>query len=123
MGDVSKKKINETTRKSPFIIHKDKRKRERRKREREKKGKRETEIPQLLTATEIVIMGQHEVQLRDPDGPYLSDRSESQESLLQERNRKCQLSGRVVRSLKYHLVTVLKSASSSAAEILFVTKE
>lgn len=58
------------------------------------------------TATEIVIMDQHGVQLRKRDEFYLSGRSDQELHHYSSRTKqKTSSGGRVVRSLKYHLVT------------------
>lgn len=67
----------------------------------------------LPTATEIMIAGQHGIQLRQQDEACLSGRSDREPRRYSgEPSTKCQLAERVVRSLKYRPVTVLKGEGS-----------
>lgn len=71
-----------------------------------KRERKKRKISQLSTATEIVIMDQHGIQLRKRDELYLSGRSDQEPHHYSSRmEQKTSSGGRVVRSLKYHLVT------------------
>lgn len=76
-------------------------------RRKDKKKKREKrEISQLSAATEIVIVDQHGVQLREGNEFYLSGKIDQEPHHYSLRSEQKTSTGeRVVRSLKYHFVT------------------